>query len=57
MTFAPSDNADEAAPLAPEGFTGLNISQGKTEIIRAILFKNQSHEPVNKRHRNYEHQY
>jgi hypothetical protein len=41
MTFAPSDNADEAASLAPEGFAGLNIGQGKTEIIRAILLKNQ----------------
>jgi hypothetical protein len=41
MTLAPSDNADEVAALAPEGFVGLNISQGKTEIIRAILLKNQ----------------
>jgi hypothetical protein len=26
----PSDNADETAPLAPKGFAGLSIGQGKT---------------------------
>jgi hypothetical protein len=45
MTFAPSgaasDARSEAAPLAPEGFAGLNIGQEKTEIIRAIFLENQ----------------
>jgi hypothetical protein len=53
----PSDNADEAAPPAPEGLVGASESDVRQHgNVGASVFQS-SQEPTSRRHRNYEREY